>query len=173
MMLLGEAFDKVARVLGLGYPGGPEVSSRAREGQASYNLPTTKFEDSYDFSFSGIKTAVMNIANKEKERLKINDMCKSFEENVTDVLVTNTLAVARKNNIDKIVLAGGVSANTTLREKLKKSGEKENFKIYLPKLEYCTDNAAMVAAAGIFKYIEGKYEKALDLNAKASMNIED
>ena len=170
---VGEAFDKVARVLNLGYPGGPEVSKRAEQGQATYKLPKTKFEDNLDFSFSGVKTAVLNIANKEKENLRIDDMCASFENNVAEVLVDNTITLALEKKIDKIALAGGVSANRKLRELLVSEGDKQNIKVYLPELKYCTDNAAMITAAGIFKYREGTYTKDLSLNAKASMNIEN
>ena len=170
---VGEAFDKVARVLGLGYPGGPEVSKMAECGQATYKLPKTKFEDNLDFSFSGVKTAVLNIANKEKENLKVADMCTSFENNVAEVLVDHTLELANRTGIDKIALAGGVSANRKIRELLTEEGNKQNIQVYLPELKYCTDNAAMITAAGIFKYREGKYTKDLSLNAKASMNIEE
>ena len=122
---VGEAFDKVARVLGLGYPGGPKVSVQAKEGQATYKLPTTKFDDSLDFSFSGVKTAVMNIANKEKENLNVPNMCRSFEENVANVLVEHVIICAKEHNIKKVVLAGGVSANMRIRETLMKEGEKK------------------------------------------------
>ena len=169
----GEAFDKVARILGLGYPGGPEISKKAEGGTPTYVLPKTKFEDNLDYSFSGIKTAVMNIANKEKDKLNIPNMCASFENNVTEVLVSHALAVANEYNIKTICLAGGVSANRVLRKKLEVECEKMGYTAFLPELKYTTDNAAMIAAAGIFKYIDNKYTKNLALNAKANMNIEE
>lgn len=170
---VGEAFDKVARVLGLGYPGGPKVSKLALEGKPTYKLPKTKFDENHDFSFSGVKTAVLNIANKEKEALRKADMCRSFENNVAEVLVEHTIEIAKEQNINKIVLAGGVSANTRLREELQNKGKENRIEIYLPEMKYCTDNAAMITAAGIFKFREGKYTNDLSLNAKASMNIEN
>lgn len=169
----GEAFDKVARVLGLGYPGGPKISKIALEGEATYKLPTTKFEDSLDFSFSGIKTAVMNIANKEKENLNIPNMCRSFEENVVNVLVSHAVECAKMHNIKKIALAGGVAANTRLRDTLKCEGEKNGIKIYMPELKYTTDNGAMITMAGVMNYLDGKTTRDLTINAKASMNIEE
>lgn len=172
----GEAFDKVARVLGLGYPGGPAISKLAMLGKNTYHLPTTKFEDNLDFSFSGVKTAVLNIANKEGENLNINDMCASFEDNVTQVLVEHAIKLAKQEKLDKIVLAGGVSANHLLREKLVAMCDKNQIKAYLPDLQYTTDNAAMIAMAGICEYIFNKEKyltQALSLNAKASLSIEE
>lgn len=171
---VGEAFDKVARTLGLGYPGGPEVSKMAKEGNFTYKLPKTKF-DNYDFSFSGIKTAVINIAHKEGEKLNVADMCKSFEETVCDELVENTKRVMNDLKINKVVLAGGVSANTTLREKLNIMAYELNFELYLPELKYCTDNAAMIGSAAYYNYISGNYfniEDKLDLNAVANLEID-
>ena len=103
---VGEAFDKVARVLGLGYPGGPLVSKMAKMGKATYKLPKTEFEDSFDFSFSGIKTKVLNIANNEKENLRVEDICASFENTVSEVLVDHAIRLCKKRNLNKIVLAG-------------------------------------------------------------------
>lgn len=173
MTLAGEAFDKVARILGLGYPGGPEISKMAEGGMPTYSLPKTRFEDNLDYSFSGIKTAVMNIVNKQKDKLDVKNMCASFEDNVTDVLVSHAIEVAIQNNLKTICLAGGVSANKVLRQKLEEVCSKNGITAYLPELKYTTDNAAMIAAAGIFKYIDKKYTNDLSLNAKANMNIEE
>ena len=170
---VGEAFDKVARVLGLPYPGGPEVSKLAREGEFTYKLPKTKF-DNYDFSFSGIKTAVINIAHKEGENLKREDLACSFEETVTDELVDTCIKAMKDLNINKVVLAGGVSANLVLREKLLKASKQRNYECFLPDLKYCTDNAAMIASAAHYNYICGKsfdIKDKLDLNAIANLKI--
>jgi len=168
----GEAFDKVARVLGLGYPGGPLVSKLAEKGEATYKLPTTKFEN-MDFSFSGIKTAVLNIANKEKENLRKEDMAASFEENVCKVLVEHTLTLMEEENISNVALAGGVAANRRLRELLIERTKEKGYKAYIPELKYCTDNAAMIASAGYYNYKAGIISNDLALNAKASINIEE
>lgn len=170
---VGEAFDKVARTLGLGYPGGPEVSKMAEKGDFTYKLPKTKFEN-YDFSFSGIKTAVINIAHKEGQNLNVADMCKSFEETVCEELIENTKRAMLDLNIKEVVLAGGVSANTCLREKLKEMSDENGFKSYLPELKYCTDNAAMIGSAAYYNYVSGKYfdiKDKLDLNAVANLEI--
>lgn len=172
---VGEAFDKVARTLGLKYPGGPEVSKLAKLGKPSYKLPKTKFEN-YDFSFSGIKTAVINIAHKEGEKLIKEDLAASFENTVCEELVSTTIRVMKDKNINKIALAGGVSANLKLRELLKSEAEKNGFKIYLPDLKYCTDNAAMIGAAAYYNFISGKkYDiiDKLDLNAIANLKIDE
>ncbi len=173
---VGEAFDKVARTLGLPYPGGPEVSKLAENGEATYKLPKTKFEN-YDFSFSGIKTAVINLVHKEEENIRKADMAKSFEVNVVETLVEHTLSAMKDFNIDTVVLAGGVAANKYLREYLVKEANKNNFKAYIPELKYCTDNAAMIASAAYYNYIctedKSKFSilNNLDLNAKANLKI--
>lgn len=170
---VGEAFDKVARVLGLPYPGGPEVSKLAREGNHTYDLPKTKFEN-YDFSFSGIKTAVINIAHKEGENLRRADLACSFEQTVTDELVYNCMSAMKDLKIDKVVLAGGVSANVVLRDKLQKASKERGYECYVPDFKYCTDNAAMISSAAHYNYLSGKYyeiEDKLDLNAVANLNI--
>ncbi|MGN1013449.1 MAG: tRNA (adenosine(37)-N6)-threonylcarbamoyltransferase complex transferase subunit TsaD [Clostridia bacterium] len=172
---VGEAFDKVARVLGLPYPGGPEVSKLAREGKHTYDLPKTKFEN-YDFSFSGIKTAVINIAHKEGESLRRADLACSFEQTVTDELVQNCMAAMKDLKINKVVLAGGVSANLVLREKLQKASKERGYECFVPDLKYCTDNAAMISSAAHYNFVSGKYydiKDKLDLNAVANLKIEE
>ena len=172
---VGEAFDKVARVLGLPYPGGPEVSKLAKLGNPTYKLPKTKF-DNYDFSFSGIKTAVINLAHKEGEKLKKADLASSFETTVCEELVDTTIEVMKDKNLNEVVLAGGVSANSYLRELLTKKTEENNFKVYMPELKYCTDNAAMVGVAASYNYEAGNYfdiKDKLDLNAVANLKIEN
>ena len=165
---VGEAFDKVSRAIGLGYPGGPIIDQKAKEGKPIYKLPRTHFEN-LDFSFSGVKTAVLNLINKEKE-LNINDLCASFEEAVTDVLVENVLRAVEKLNVSKIAIAGGVSANSYLRERMQKIGSMHNLKVYYPELVLCTDNAAMIGAAAYYNYLDGKIS-GLDLNAVPNLKI--
>lgn len=165
---IGEAFDKVARVVGLGYPGGPKVDKLAKEGKPNIKLPETHFEN-LDFSFSGIKTAVINYNHNNKEINKA-DLCASFEKAVTDVLLENTLKAAKMLNIDKIALAGGVSANSYIRYSFNELGEKNNLKIYYPELSLCTDNAAMIASAGYYNYITGRRDN-LDLNAVPNLGL--
>ena len=130
---VGEAFDKVARVVGIGYPGGPVIDKLAKEGKPIYNLPRTHFEN-LDFSFSGIKTAVINLVHKEGDKININDLCASFEEAVTDVLTQNSLKAMKELGVNKIAIAGGVSANSYLRNRMQELGEKEGFKVYYPEL---------------------------------------
>ena len=172
---VGEAFDKVARVLSLPYPGGPEVSKLAINGKRTYILPKTKF-DNLDFSFSGIKTAVINIAHKEGEDLRKADMATSFEQTVCEELIFNTLRAVKMLKVDKVVLAGGVSANRVLRAMLDKVAKENDFKAYMPDLKYCTDNAAMIGSAAHYNYISGKYyeiKDKMDLNAIANIKIGD
>ncbi|MBQ8299964.1 MAG: tRNA (adenosine(37)-N6)-threonylcarbamoyltransferase complex transferase subunit TsaD [Clostridia bacterium] len=168
---VGEAFDKVARVMGLGYPGGPVIDKLAKEGEPVYHLPRTYFEN-LDFSFSGIKTAVLNLVNKEKDNININNLCASFEEAVTETLTTNVLKAVKMLGLDKVAIAGGVSANSYLREKMEKMGKENNLKIYYPELVLCTDNAAMIAAAGYYNFMAGKISD-LNLNAVPNLKIGD
>ena len=166
---IGEAFDKVARVVGLGYPGGPKVDKLAKEGQANIELPKTHFdEDTLDFSFSGIKTAVINLHHKNPDINKA-DLCASFEKNVTETLMENVKKAIEKTGIKKITLAGGVSANSYIRNEFLKL-EQEGIKVYMPDLKLCTDNAAMIASAGYYNYISGKKDE-LNLNAVPNLKL--
>ena len=165
---IGEAFDKVARVIGLGYPGGPKVDALAKEGKASIKLPKTSFEN-LDFSFSGIKTAVINLHHKDPEINKA-DLCASFEKTVTEELLENTLKAAKQLNINKIALAGGVSANSYIRNSFE-SLKNDGYEIYYPDLKLCTDNAAMIASAGYYNFVNGKISD-LTLNAIPNLKLE-
>ena len=166
---IGEAFDKVARVVGLGYPGGPKVDKLAKEGQANIELPKTHFdEDTLDFSFSGIKTAVINLHHKNPDINKA-DLCASFEKNVTETLMENVKKAIKKTEIKKITLAGGVSANSYIRNKFLKL-EQEGIKVYMPDLKLCTDNAAMIASAGYYNFVSGKRDE-LNLNAVPNLKL--
>ncbi|MBQ9280243.1 MAG: tRNA (adenosine(37)-N6)-threonylcarbamoyltransferase complex transferase subunit TsaD [Clostridia bacterium] len=166
---VGEAFDKVSRTIGLGYPGGPIIDKLAKEGEPTYHLPRTYFEN-LDFSFSGIKTAVINLMHKEGDKIHIPNLCASFEEAVTDVLLENAMKAIHELKLDKIAVAGGVSANSYLRERMKKLGEENHLKVYYPELILCTDNAAMIASAGYFNYLKGE-RAGLDLNAVPNLKI--
>ncbi|MCI8352368.1 MAG: tRNA (adenosine(37)-N6)-threonylcarbamoyltransferase complex transferase subunit TsaD [Clostridia bacterium] len=165
---VGEAFDKVARVIGLEYPGGPKIDRLAKEGEPNIELPHTYF-DNLDFSFSGIKTAVLNLHHKTPDINKEN-LCASFEKAITDVLITNTTKAIEKINIDKVALAGGVSANIFIRERFKSLEESKNIKVYYPEKVLCTDNAAMIASAGYYNYIKGNISD-LTLNAVPNLKI--
>ncbi len=164
---IGEAFDKVARVIGLGYPGGPKVDALAKEGVPNIQLPKTRFEN-LDFSFSGIKTAIINLHHKNPDVDKA-DLCASFEKTVTEELIANTLEAAHTLKINKIALAGGVSANSYIRKKFEDL-RKQGFEIYYPDLNLCTDNAAMIASAGYYDFINGK-KSDLTLNAVPNLKL--
>ena len=164
---IGEAFDKVARVIGLGYPGGPKVDKLAKDGDANIELPKTHV-DGLDFSFSGVKTAIINLHHKNPEINKAN-LCASFEKYVTEILVNNAIKASEKLGIKTIALAGGVSANSYIRKEFINLEEK-GYKIYYPDPILCTDNAAMIASAGYYRYISGVVS-GLDLNAVPNLKI--
>ena len=166
---IGEAFDKVARVVGLGYPGGPKVDKLAQQGQTNIELPKTHFDtETLDFSFSGIKTAVINLHHKQPDINKA-DLCASFEKNVTETLLHNVEKAIKKTGLKTIALAGGVSANSYIRNAFKEL-EKDGIKVYMPDLKLCTDNAAMIASAGYYNFIAGKRD-TLDLNAIPNLKL--
>ncbi len=165
---IGEAFDKVARVIGLGYPGGPKVDKLAKEGNPNaIELPKTHIDD-LDFSFSGIKTAVINLHHKKPDINKA-DLCASFEKTITEILMENTKKALKKINTNTIALAGGVSANCFIREEFLKL-EQKGIKVYMPDLKLCTDNAAMIGSAGYYNFIDGQTSE-LDLNAVPNLKL--
>jgi N6-L-threonylcarbamoyladenine synthase len=163
---IGEAFDKVARVVGLGYPGGPKIDKLAKEGNPNaIELPKTHFEN-LDFSFSGIKTAVINLHHKMPDINKA-DLCASFEKTVSEILIENTMKAIKQIDTKTVVLAGGVSANSYIRNEFMKLQDK-GIKVYMPDMKLCTDNAAMIGSAGYYNFING--EKS-DLNLNAVPNL--
>ena len=164
---IGEAFDKVARVIGLGYPGGPKVDKLAKEGKPNIELPKTHV-DGLDFSFSGVKTAIINLHHKNPEINKA-DLCASFEKYVTEILVNNAIKASQELGIKTIALAGGVSANSYIRKQFINL-EKQGYKIYYPEPILCTDNAAMIASAGYYRFISG-VTSDLTLNAVPNLKI--
>jgi len=170
---VGEAYDKVAKVLGLDYPGGPIVDRLAKLGNDTYDLPMPLDDDSYNFSFSGIKSAVVNLIHNEKQRgneIRINDMCVSFQNRVISVIVKKTIRALNEYNVNNLVLAGGVAANSYLREKLNDECLKEGINFSYPRMSYCTDNAAMIGAAAYYAYKKGIVAN-LELNAVAVDNL--
>ena len=165
---IGEAYDKVARVVGLGYPGGPKIDKLALDGTPNIELPKAKMEG-LNFSFSGIKTAVINL-NHKNPNINKADLCASFEKVTTEMLIQNVQKAVNETNIKKVVLAGGVSANSYIRKEFQALGEKENIQIFYPELKLCTDNAAMIAAAGYYNYVAGK-KSDLSLNAVPNLKL--
>ncbi|WP_026836021.1 tRNA (adenosine(37)-N6)-threonylcarbamoyltransferase complex transferase subunit TsaD [Eubacterium xylanophilum] len=171
----GEAFDKVARSIGLGYPGGPKIDKLAPSGnpEAIY-FPRASVENApYDFSFSGVKSAVLNYINgckMKNEEYNQADIAASFQDAVTDVLVDHTILAAHDHGISKIAMAGGVACNNGLRRKMVRACEKEGFSLYYPEPIFCTDNAAMIGAAGYYEYISGRRD-GLDLNAIPGLKL--
>ena len=151
----GEAFDKTAQLLGLGYPGGAALSKLAESGKPKYDLPKPMLHSKdFDFSFSGLKTAVLTLVKKQPEltdTIKAN-IAASFQESITEVLIYKTLKAMNSLNLNQIVVSGGVGANKQLREKLTKSSQENNFQLFFPSLEFCTDNGAMIALAGYLRH---------------------
>lgn len=164
---IGEAFDKVARVVGLGYPGGPKVDNLAKEGKAIIELPKTHI-DNLDFSFSGIKTAVINL-NHNKPDINKADLCASFEKTVTEMLIENTRKAIKQTGLKTLAIGGGVSANSYIRNEFLNL-EQEGIKVYMPDMKLCTDNAAMIASSGYYNFVKGKQD-GLDLNAVPNLKL--
>lgn len=171
----GEAFDKVARAIGLGYPGGPKIDKLAREGnKAAIAFPRAQIEGfPYDFSFSGLKSAVLNHINyceMKKEEMNRADIAASFQEAVIDVLVTKTIQAAKDYGMKQVAIAGGVAANSSLLETMRNACEKNKLSFYHPSPVLCTDNAAMIGAAAYYEYCKGT-RAGLELNAVPNLKI--
>ena len=170
----GEAYDKVARAIGLPYPGGPKIDALSKEGNKhAIAFPKAMLTDGYDFSFSGVKSAVLNYVNSAKmkdEPLCVEDIAASFQYSVVDVLVTKTIALAKAKGITKIALAGGVAANSGLREAMEVACNQNRFKLYYPELKLCTDNAAMIGAAAYYEYLSGN-RADMTLNAVPNLPL--
>lgn len=171
----GEAFDKVARVLGLGYPGGPEIDRLASEGQSVIKLiQTDALAGTYDFSFSGVKTAVVNLVNSYKQKGRVipqADLAASFQEYVVSTLAERTFRAAESLGVDKVLLSGGVAANSQLRASFEELGAEKRVKIHYPPLVLCTDNAAMIAACGYYRF--GRFgPSGLDLPANPRLKLD-
>ena len=171
----GEAFDKVARAIGLGYPGGPKIDKLSKEGNPeAITFPRAHIAESvYDFSFSGLKSAVLNYLNGAKmkgEEIVAADVAASFQKAVTDVLVEHVMMAVKEYGFDKLAIAGGVASNSTLRREMELACEKNNVKFYHPSPILCTDNAAMIGAAAYYEYLAGT-RHGLDLNAIPNLKL--
>ena len=171
---VGECYDKVGRVINVPYPGGPVIDKLAHQGKPNYNLPIPLNDESFNFSFSGLKSAVINLVhniNQKGETLNKEDLACSFQNVVVNSLTTKTIKAMKKYNTKKLILAGGVAANQGIREEFTKLSKKENFKFSYPSMKYCTDNATMVASAGYFLYKKGKTSN-LEINADSGAKFE-
>ena len=171
----GEAFDKVARAIGLGYPGGPKIDKVSKEGNPdAIKFPRAKVNDSvYDFSFSGLKSAVLNYLNTcemKGEEINVPDVAASFQKAVTDVLVGHSISAAKENNCSRLALAGGVASNSALRAAMKEACDANGIELFYPSPIFCTDNAAMIAVAGYYEFINGA-ESDFSLNAVPNLKL--
>ncbi len=170
---IGECYDKVARVIGVPYPGGPTIDKWAHEGNDSYQLPLPLNDDSYNFSFSGLKSAIINLAHNEMQRgndIRKKDLATSFQNTVVEIITKKTMKALKDYQVSNLIVAGGVAANKGIRERLIELCEKENIDYSFPDIQYCTDNAAMIAASGYHAYLLG-YRASLDLNPKSNLEL--
>lgn len=170
---VGECYDKVARVVDIPYPGGPTIDRWAHEGEDSYNLPLPLNDNSYDFSFSGLKSAVINLVHNEEQRgneIRKKDLATSFQTTVVEIITKKTMKAIKDYQVNQLIVAGGVAANKGIREKLSELCKKENIEYSFPDIKYCTDNAAMIAASGYHAYMLG-HRAGLTLNPKSSLEL--
>lgn len=170
---VGECYDKVARVINVPYPGGPLVDKLAHHGSDNYDLPLPLDDNTYNFSFSGIKSAVINLAHNEEQRgntIRKEDLACSFQNRIVEILTKKTIKALKEYNVKNLIIAGGVSANSGIREKFTSICDKEGINLTIPNIKYCTDNAAMIGAAGYFAYKLG-IRSGYDLQAHATMNL--
>lgn len=170
---VGESFDKVARVMKLPYPGGPIIDKLTLEGNDTYDLPTPLDDDSYNFSFSGLKSAVINLTHNEEQRghtINMADLACSFQSRVVGILSKKSMRALKEYNVNNFIIAGGVAANKILRNRIKELCEENNINFTIPDLKYCTDNATMIGAAGYFAYMKGR-RSDIDLSAKANVPL--
>ena len=170
---IGESFDKVAKVLNVPYPGGPNIEKMAAKGKDTYQLPTPVLEENYNFSYSGLKSAVINIVNNEKQRKNIireNDLACSFQTKAVDEICRKVSYAFKNHKVKQLVVAGGVSANQYLKQELQKICDINNIDLKIPQIKYCTDNAAMIGAAAYPLYLKKEFAD-LSLNAESSLTI--
>lgn len=172
----GEAFDKIAKIIGLPYPGGPLIDKNAKNGDPyRFKFPHPKVKD-LDFSFSGLKTSVLYFLKKEIETdpefisKNMDDICASVQRTIIDILMKNLELASKQTKINEVAIAGGVSANSLLRSEIKRLGEERDWNVYIPKFEYCTDNAAMIGILGYFKYLDREFV-GQDISPKARMEF--
>lgn len=170
---VGECYDKVARVINVPYPGGPTVDKWAHEGIDTYELPLPKNDNSYDFSFSGLKSAVINLVHNEEQRgneIRKKDLATSFQNTVVEIITKKTMKALKDYKVNNLIVAGGVAANNGLREKLTTLCKENNINLSFPDMKYCTDNAAMIAASGYHAYMLG-HRADLTLNPKSNLEL--
>lgn len=170
---VGECYDKVARVIDVPYPGGPTIDRWSLEGEDTYKLPLPLNDNSYDFSFSGLKSAVINLVHNEEQRgneIRKKDLATSFQNTVVEIITKKTMKAIKDYGVNNLIVAGGVAANKVLRKKLEQLCQKDNINYSVPDFKYCTDNAAMIAASGYHAYMLG-YRADLSLNPKSSLEL--
>ena len=170
---VGECYDKVARVINLPYPGGPLVDKLSYEGKDTYSLPLPLDDNSYNFSFSGIKSAVINLVHNETQRgneIRKEDIACSFQNRVVEILTKKTMKALEEYKVENLIIAGGVSANSGIRNKFSELCKVNDINLTIPNIKYCTDNATMIAVAGYYAYKKG-IRAGIDLKATATTSL--